>query len=79
MRWGDPLNIPKTWEWRDSQDSKGGILDEMHYSWERELIDSTSRRNTGHQVEGWYYQHTVKNKDPELFLSERIAGKRWRS
>ena len=28
----------------------------------------------GHQVEGWGCHLTVKNSDPELFLSQRIAG-----
>jgi hypothetical protein len=35
---------------RDSQESKGGILDEMPDSRERELIEHTSSRKTGHQV-----------------------------
>ena len=48
-----------------------GTLDEMSYIVERELVDSTSSRKTGHQVEGWGYYSTVKNSDPELFLSER--------
>jgi hypothetical protein len=42
-------NVPETWEVRDSQDSKGETLDEMPDSKERELIESTSSRNTGHQ------------------------------
>ena len=42
--------IPETWEVRDSQDSKGGTLDEMPDSRERELIEPTSSRKTGHQV-----------------------------
>ena len=58
----------------DSQDSKGGTLDEMPNSRERELVESTSSRKTGHQVEGWGCHPTVKNSDPELFLSERTAG-----
>jgi hypothetical protein len=34
-RWGGGLqNVPETWEVRDIQDSKGGMLDEMPYSWE---------------------------------------------
>jgi hypothetical protein len=37
---------------RDSQDSIGEILYEMPYSGETELVDSTSSRKTGHQVEG---------------------------
>ena len=40
----------QTWEVRDSQDSKGGTLDEMPDSRERELIEPTSSRKTGHQV-----------------------------
>jgi hypothetical protein len=31
-------NVPKTCEVRDSQDSKGGTLDEMPYRGERELV-----------------------------------------
>ena len=42
--------LPETWEVRDSQDSKGGTLDEMPDSRERELIEPTSSRKTGHQV-----------------------------
>jgi hypothetical protein len=40
----------KIWEVRDSQDSKGGTLDEMSYNGKRELVESTSSRKTGHQV-----------------------------
>ena len=43
-------NVPETWEVRDSQDSKGGTLDEMPDSRERKLIEPTSSRKTGHQV-----------------------------
>jgi hypothetical protein len=35
---------------RDSQESYGGILDEMPKSREREFIEPTSSRKTGHQV-----------------------------
>jgi hypothetical protein len=45
---GTLQNAPETWEVRDSQDSKGGILDQMPNSRERELIKSTSIRKTGH-------------------------------
>ncbi|KRY62225.1 hypothetical protein T4D_7626, partial [Trichinella pseudospiralis] len=31
---------------------RGGTLDEMPNSGERELVESTSSRKTGHQVEG---------------------------
>ena len=42
---GTLQNVPETWEVRDS-----GILDEMPYIGERELIEPTSSRKTGHQV-----------------------------
>jgi hypothetical protein len=50
----------------------------MPYSGERELVESTSSRKTGHQVEGCGCQPTVKNSDPELFLSERTTGTKMR-
>jgi hypothetical protein len=46
----------------------------MPDSRERELIEPTSSRKTGHQVEGWGCHPAVKNSDPELFLSKRAAG-----
>ena len=46
----------------------------MPNSEERELIEFTSNRKTEHQVERWGCHPTVKNSDPELFLSERTAG-----
>ena len=58
---------------RDSQDSKEGTLDEVLNSRERELVEPTSSRKTGHQVEGWCCHPTVQNSDPELFPSRRIA------
>ena len=45
-----PSVISETWEVRDPKDSKGGTLDEMPDSRERELIEPTSSRKTGHQV-----------------------------
>ena len=45
---GDPQNAPETWEFRDSWDSKGGTLDEMPDSRERELTEPTFSRKTGH-------------------------------
>jgi hypothetical protein len=39
----------------------------------RECVEPTTTRKTGHQVEGEGCHSTVKNSDPELFLSERIA------
>ena len=60
---------------RHSQDSKGGTLDEMPYSGEKEFVESTFSKKTGHQVEGRGCHPTVKFSDPELFLSERTAGR----
>jgi hypothetical protein len=37
---------------RDSWDSKAGTLDEMPNNGKRELVESTSSRKIGHQVEG---------------------------
>ena len=45
-----PKNAPETWEVRVSQDLNGGTLDEPPDSRERELIEATSSRKTGHQV-----------------------------
>ena len=72
---GGILNVPETWEVRDSQDSKGGTLDEMPYSGERGLVESTSSRKTGYQVrDRWGCHPFSQNSDPELFLSDRTAG-----
>jgi hypothetical protein len=35
---------------KNSKDSKGGTLDEMPYSGERELVEPTFSRITGHQM-----------------------------
>jgi hypothetical protein len=59
---------------RDSKNSKGGTLDELPNNGERELVEFISSRKTGNQMEGWGCHPTVKNSDPELFLSKRIAG-----
>ena len=59
---------------RASQNSMVGTLDEMPNSGKRKLVESMSRRKTGHQVEGWGCHPTVKSSDPELFLYEGSAG-----
>ena len=63
----------ETWEMRDSGDSKGGTLDEMLCSGERELVEPTSRGRIKHQVRGGVAIRTVKSSEPKLFLSERTA------
>ena len=45
----------------------------MPKSGERELLESTSSRKIGYQVEGWNCHLTAKNFDPDLFLSKRNA------
>jgi len=35
---------------RDSQDSKEGTIDVMPYTGEKELVETTSSRKTGHKV-----------------------------
>ena len=45
---GVSLRCTETLEVRDAQDSKGETLDEMPYSGERELVESTFSRKTGH-------------------------------
>ena len=46
----------------------------MSYSGERELVQPSSNRRTGHQVEGWGCHPTAKNSDLEFLLSEKTAG-----
>ena len=58
---------------RDSEHSKGGTLNEIPNSEERDIIESTSSRKTGYQVEEWCCRPTVRNSDPELLLPERTA------
>jgi hypothetical protein len=61
--WGTIQNAPETWEVRDSHDSKGGTIDEMPYSRERELLETTSSRKTGHQLMDGLLSHS-HNSDP---------------
>jgi hypothetical protein len=49
-------------------------LDEMPNSGDKEIVESTSSKKTGHQVEGWGCHPTVKNSDQELFSSKRTSG-----
>jgi hypothetical protein len=71
-------NVPETWEVRDSQDSKGGTLDEMPNSGERELVESTSSRKTGHQVEGWIAVPQSKTLTQNGSSLKELQGQKWR-
>jgi hypothetical protein len=61
--WESFQNEPETWEVRVFQESKGGTLDEMPNSRERELIRSISSRKTGHQMREGLPFHS-QNSDP---------------
>jgi hypothetical protein len=56
-------------------DSKGGTLDEMPNSRERELVVSTASRKTGHQVGGWGCHPTIKNSDQNCSCLKELRGK----
>ena len=70
-------NVPQTCEVRDSQDSKGGTLDEIPYSGEWELVDPTSSRKTVHKMmEGGH--PTVKILTHNFFCLKELQGWKWR-
>jgi hypothetical protein len=71
-------NVPETWEVRDSQDSKGGTLDEMPNSGERECVKFTSSRKTGYQVEGWGCHPTVKTLTQNCSCLKELQGWKWK-
>jgi hypothetical protein len=58
---------------RDSQESKGRILDEMPDNREREIIGPTSSKKTGHQVRDGV-PIPQSHLWPIIVLSERIIG-----
>jgi len=76
-RWGGTLKkVSETFQVRNTQDSKGGILSEMPNNFK--LVDSTSSRKTGHQVDEWGCQFIVKSSDPEFFYLKKLQGQKWR-
>ena len=50
MGGGTLQKAAETWEVRDSQDSKGGTLDEIPNSRGKKFIESISSRKTGHKM-----------------------------
>jgi hypothetical protein len=58
---------------KDSQDSKGGNLNEMPNSGERELVESTSSKKD-RASSGGIGLSSHNSSDLELFLSIRSAG-----
>jgi hypothetical protein len=61
---------------RDSQDSQGGTLDEILYIGERELVEPTSIRKTGHQVRDWV-AIPVKTLTRHCFCLKELKGWKW--
>jgi hypothetical protein len=70
---GAPQSAPETWEVRHSQNSKAGIFGEMPDNRERDLIEPTSRRKTGHQV-----RDGVAIPQPHLWLIIASVRKNYR-
>ena len=70
-----PSVISETWEVRDPKDSKGGTLEEMPYSGERELVESSSSGGTGHQVERLSYHPTAKSSNQNCSCLKELQGK----
>jgi hypothetical protein len=60
---GGPPECIRDLEVKDSQDSKGGTLDEMTYSGGRKLVEHTSSKKTGHQLRDGLPSHS-QNSDP---------------
>jgi hypothetical protein len=58
--------------------TQGGTLDEMPYSRERELIEPTSYRKTGHQVWEGGCHSTVKTLTNNCSCLKELQGKKWR-
>jgi hypothetical protein len=71
---GTPQNAPEIWEVRDFQDTKEGTLNETPDSRERELIESTSSRKTGHQVR----VGVAIPQSHNCFCLRELQGWKWR-
>ena len=73
-----PQNVTNTWEVGDSQDSKGGALDEMPDSGEGELVEPTSGRKTGHQRRGGVAISQSKTLTHNCSCLKELQGQNWR-
>jgi hypothetical protein len=60
------------------RDSKEGTLDKMPKNGKRELVESTSNRKTGHQVEGWGCHPTVTTLTQNCFCLEELQEQKLR-
>jgi hypothetical protein len=63
---------------RNSQDSKGGTSDEMAYSGERELLESTYSRKKGYQVEGYGCHPLSKTLTQNCSCLKELQCQNWR-
>ena len=63
---------------RASQDSKGGTLDEMPDSRERELIEPISSRKTGHQVRDRVAIPQLKTLTQNCSCLKELQGQKWK-
>jgi hypothetical protein len=69
--WGSFQNAPETWEFRDSQESKGVTLNEMSDSREMELLEPTSSKTSS---EGEGDHPTVTTLTHNCFFLKKITG-----
>jgi hypothetical protein len=75
---GSIQNVPETWEVEDSRDSKGGTVDKIPYSGERELVKSTSSRKTGHEVRDGVVFPQSKTLTHNFSCLKELQGQKWR-
>jgi hypothetical protein len=73
--WGTLQNTPETWQVRDSQESKGGTLDETPNSRERELIEPTPAGRL--QVKKWGCHPTVTSLIHNCSCLKELQGWKW--
>ena len=69
-RWENPLEGPGD---LGGKTINGETFNDVLFSREGKLLQSTSSRGTGHQVEGCGCHSIVKSSDSELFLYEGIS------
>ena len=72
-------NVAEILEVRDFQDSKGGILGEMPYSREKELVEATSSRKTEYQLWGGVAIPQSKTLTHNCPCLNELQGWKWRS
>ena len=70
--------IPKTWDVRDSQDSKGGTLDEMPHSGEKELVEPTSSKRQGIKWKDGVVISQSKTLTQNCSCLKDLQGEKWR-